>query len=174
MEQISETVREAVGLFDNMEHLQDAVRELESTAFPRQDISILGHNPGAIVAEVAEDNPNVGREAPVRVEEQIIGTGALVGAAAYVGGVAAALAAGAVAIPAPLLAVAIGIGGGATAGGILAKVLGNHYDKAVHDQIEKGGLLLWIRTPDEGREKIACNIMNAHGARHVHIHEIST
>lgn len=39
--QEQERIREAVGLFDNIDSLQEAVRALESTAFPRQDIVSL-------------------------------------------------------------------------------------------------------------------------------------
>jgi hypothetical protein len=36
-----EAINETVGVFDNMHSLNEAIAELEVTAFPRQDISIL-------------------------------------------------------------------------------------------------------------------------------------
>lgn len=177
---MQETIREAVGLFDDITSLQEAVRTLENTAFPRQDISVLGNRKDieekfgakAVAPAVVEDNPDAPRQSPVRTEEQVIGAGALVGGAAYVGAVAAAIAAGAVSIPATLFAVALGGGSGAAIGGALAKVLGDHYNHEIKEQIEKGGLVLWVRTPDEERENIACDIMQAHGAKHVKVHTI--
>jgi hypothetical protein len=177
---MQEAIREAVGLFDNISSLQDAVRALENTAFPRQDISVLGNRKDieekfgskAVSPAVAEDNPEAPRQSPVRTEEQVIGAGALVGSAAYIGAVAAAIAAGAVSVPATIAAVALGGGSGALAGGILAKVMGDHYTQEIKEQVDKGGLLLWVRTPDEEREHIACDIMQAHGAKHVKVHTI--
>ncbi len=78
----------------------------------------------------------------------------------------------AVSIPATLVAVALGGGSGAAIGGALAKALGDHYNHEIKEQIEKGGLVLWVRTPDEERENIACDIMQAHGAKHVKVHTI--
>ncbi len=178
--QEQERIREAVGLFDNIDSLQEAVRALESTAFPRQDISVLGnrkdledkfgvsHVPPALV----EDNAETPRESPVRTEEQVIGTGALVGVPAYIGAVSAAIAVGPVALPATLAAVTLGGAGGALLGGVMAKLLGDHYTHEVDAQIQKGGLLLWVRTPDQERENIACDIMQAHGAKNVRVHTI--
>jgi hypothetical protein len=176
----NEAVREAVGLFDNIASLQDAVRELENTAFPRHDISVLGNRrnieekfgTASVHPVVVEGNAEAPRQSPVRPEEQGVGTGALVGGAAYVGAVAAAIAAGGVSIPATLAAVALGGGGGALAGGVVAKILGDHYKHEIEEQVEKGGLLLWVRTPDKQRESLACTIMQAHGARYVKVHTI--
>jgi len=37
-----ENIREAVGVFDNPEKVDAAIADLEGTAFPRHDISVLG------------------------------------------------------------------------------------------------------------------------------------
>jgi hypothetical protein len=177
--QEQERIREAVGLFDNINALQEAVRALEAT-FPRQDISVLGNRKDleekfgapAVSPAVVEDNAQVPRESPVREEEQAIGTGVMVGVPAYVGAVAAAIATGPVSIPATLAAVTLGGGAGAVLGGVTAKLLGNHYTHEIDAQIQKGGLLLWVRTPDQERENVACDIMQAHGAKHVRVHTI--
>jgi hypothetical protein len=177
--QEQERTREAVGLFDNISALQEAVRALEST-FPRQDISVLGNRKdleekfgtSSVSPALAEDNAETPRESPIREEEQAIGTGVMVGVPAYVGAVAAAIAAGPVSIPATLAAVTLGGTGGALVGGVAAKLLGNHYTHEIDAQIRKGGLLLWVRTPDQERENVACDIMQAHGAKHVRVHTI--
>lgn len=173
-------MKEAVGLFETMDQLQLAVKELERTDFPRDSISVLGHHDEMsknfphfdLSVEAYEDDPNVARQAPVRSEEKTIGATVLVGGAAYLGAMAAALSAGAVTFPAIIAAAAIGGTGGAAIGGVLAKVFGDRYDHSIQEQIEKGGLLLWVRTPDEAKEQEAMRILNSFNARHVHIHEI--
>lgn len=174
----SETaIREAVGLFSSAEELQNAVRELEGTEFPRQDISVLGGWSevesvfGRTVADL-EDMPDTPRQAPARPEEKTIGASVLIGGSAYIGVIAMALAAGPLSIPATIAAIAIGGGSGAVIGGGIAKLLEEHYAKSVQEQISKGGLLLWVRTPDPAHERLACDILTSNGATHVKIHEI--
>lgn len=177
---LSGTVREAVGLFHSMDALQDAIRDLEGSAFPRHDISVLGSQTDiaskfgerVVAPEAAEDNPDMPRMPPVRSEEKTIAAGALVGGSAYVGAVAMALAVGAVSVPATIALAVIGAGGGAAVGAVLAKIMGDHFNQEIEDQIKRGGLLLWVRTPDADRELMACAILRSHGADHVHVHDI--
>jgi len=180
-DQDSRIIREAVGLFSTPEALQDAVRELEGSEFPRHDISVMGgwkeaetvfgNALGDSVNEL-EDSPATPREAPARPEEKTIGATALIGGSAYIGVIAMALAAGPLSIPATVAAIAIGGGSGAVIGGGIAKLLEQHYAKSVREQIEQGGLLLWVRTPDSAHEKLATDILTRNGATHVKIHEI--
>ena len=173
--------REAVGLFTDEHKLQDAVRELETTAFPRDSITVLGtqkeieekFGSGSVDPLIAEDDPDSPRQPPIRPEEKTIGTSALIGCATYIGAVSAALIATPVTIPGTLAAVVLGGGGGAALGTTLAKLLGHHFDKNIEHQVEKGGLLLWVRTPDPDLEYIACNILLRHGATHVKVHDIT-
>ena len=177
-----ETFREVVGLFSTMESLQEAVRELEGSAFPRDAISVLGSRSEiekifgttAIDTLDAEDDPRVPRQAPPRPEEKNIGAGALVGGAAYVGAVTAALVTMPASIPLTLAAVALGGGSGAALGAGLVSVLGHKLDDLAAEQIEKGGLLLWVRTPDEEREIIAFDIMKKYGAQNNKIHDMQS
>lgn len=172
--------REAVGLFSSVENLQAAIRTLEGSAFPRHDISVMGtrkeienvFGDSSINSRYAMDNKDVPRQAPSRPEEQTIGTSALIGGTAYVGAMAMAIGAGAVAVPAIIGAAAIGAVGGGTIGAVLAKILGDRYDEKMEDQINNGGILLWVRTPDAQRERLAMTILRQHHASNVHIHEI--
>jgi hypothetical protein len=174
--------REALGLFNDFNSMQEAIKELEATAFPRDAISILGHrhileerygvaqssnNPYA-----AEDDPYAPRTAPVRSEEQTIGASVLVGCAAYIGVVAAGLMIGPASVPITLMAIALGGGGGAAVAAALVSRLKHQYDVDIHEQIAKGGLLLWVRTPTPERETLACDILMRHNAHDVHVHEI--
>ncbi|MGZ9097641.1 MAG: hypothetical protein ACXW30_05030 [Micavibrio sp.] len=172
--------REAVGLFEDIEDLQDAVRELEGTAFPRDAISVLGTRKeieekfgmSTVNPDVAEDDPDSPRQPPVRPEEKTVGAGALVGCAAYIGAISLTLISAPLTLASTLVAVAIGGGSGAALGAILVKLIRQHLNKNIADQVGKGGLLLWVRTPDEERENIACNILQHHGAKHIKVHDI--
>lgn len=176
------TFREAVGLFPDMDSLQEAVRELEGSAFQRDSISVLGsrHSVEKIYGTTeidtiqAEDDPRVPRQAPPRPEEKNIGAGAMVGGIAYVGAITAALITMPAGIPLTLAAVALGGGSGAAIGAGLVSLLGHKLDDHAAEQIEKGGLLLWVRTPDEERERIALDIMRKHNANHIKIHDMTS
>ena len=172
--------KEVVGVFMSHDDLQRAIRELEGTSFPRQDISVMGGRSelervfGAkvIPPEFAIDNPDTPRQAPSRPEEQTIGVAGMIGGTAYVGAMALALTAGAVTFPAIISAAVIGGISGGTLGAILTKLLGDRYNRHVEQQIEKGGLLLWVRTPDSEREDLANRIMITNNAYQVHMHQI--
>ncbi len=172
-------IREAAGLFSSNDDLQDAIRELEGAVFPRQDISVMGSHEALegvfgtqhVDSSNAMDDPATPRMAPSRPEEQTIGSAALVGIPAYIGAMTMALAAGAVSIPAAIGAAVIGGIGGGTIGGVLSKILHDRYRHKIEEQIEEGGILLWVRTPDAEREEIAQNIMIKCGGHNVHIHE---
>lgn len=173
-------IKEVVGVFMSKDDLHSAIRELEGTAFARQDISVMGARAelekvfGAKVVppEFAIDNPNTPRQAPSRPEEQTIGAAGMIGGTAYVGAMAMALAAGAVTFPAIISAAVIGGIGGGTLGAVLTRILGGRYNRHIEEQIEKGGLLLWVRTPDREREDLANRIMITNNAYQVHMHLI--
>ncbi len=172
--------KEAVGVFKTTNDLQNAIRSLEGTAFPRQDISVMGSRSElqkifgskTVLPEFAMDNADTPRQAPARPEEKTIGTAGMIGGATYVGAMAMALTAGAVTFPAIITAAVIGGLGGGTLGAILAKIFGDRYNRHIEEQIEHGGLLLWVRTPDKDREELAKHIMIANGAYDVHVHQI--
>lgn len=172
--------REAVGLFEDIEDLQEAVRELEGTAFPRDAISVLGtrreieekFGETAVNPDIAEDDPDSPRQPPIRPEEEVIGAGALIGCSAYVGGVAFVMIAPPLSIAGTAVAVLLGACGGAALGVVLVKIIREHMNKNIAAQVDKGGLLLWVKTPDPERENIACEILQHHGAKHVKVHDI--
>ena len=85
---------------------------------------------------------------------------------------ALALTAGAITFPAIVAAAVIGGIGGGAIGAILTKVMGDKYKHHIEEQVEKGGLLLWVRTPDVEKEQLALEILKACGGHHVHVHDI--
>jgi hypothetical protein len=61
---------------------------------------------------------------------------------------------------------------GALIGTVLARWLDKHHAEHLQEQLEHGGLLLWVRTPDESAERRALEILTRHSAHDVHIHEL--
>ncbi len=124
------------------------------------------------VAELADD-PSVPRTAFVSTAALGDAKGALIGGLTYIGATAAI---GAVVISGGALGAALGAavvagGAGTLLGSILAKLVGQHHANYLHDQIERGGLLLWVRAWEAGEADLAMTILRKHGADHVHSHD---
>jgi hypothetical protein len=173
-------VREAVGVFDTADSLQDAIDELQTSGFDRADLSLmtsehvvedkLGHRYKK-VSEL-EDDANVPRT--FYVERESIGEaqGALVGGLFYVGAIGAAgliLASGG-SMAAAILAASAAGGAGGVIGAVLGKLIGDRHAQTLQEQLDRGGLLLWVRTWDEEHEKRAVDILRRHTGRDVHVH----
>lgn len=175
-------VREAVGVFKTAQTLQEAIDELMSSGFDRAELSLLagedavemelGHQ-FERVAEL-EDDPNVPRACYVSNESIGAAQGALIGGLIYVG---ACLASGAIVVAGGALAGAIAAstllgGAGGLIGAALAKLVGDRHAQHIQEQLEHGGLLLWVRTWDEADERRAVDILNRHSAFDVHVHSL--
>lgn len=175
-------VREAVGIFRRPEDLQDAIDELQSSGFHRAELSLLasedvveeklGHRYKRV--EALADDPAVPRAAYVSTEALGGAEGGLIGGLMYVGAVAAA---GAVVVSggtlaAGIAAAALAGGGGGLIGSILAKWVGDQHAEYLQEQVERGGLLLWVRTRDSGHEALAVEILKKHSGDEVHVHSL--
>lgn len=175
-----EVSREAVGIFHSAEGLQGAIDELLSSGFHRAELSLLASEAAVVqklghlyrkVDELA-DNPDVPRAAYVAGEDIGDAEGGIIGGLAYVG---ATVAAGAVvASGGTLLAVIAGTalagGAGGLVGSLLARWIGEHHANHLQEQIDRGGLLLWVRTRDAAREERAMRILGKYSAEKVHVH----
>jgi hypothetical protein len=176
------TVREAVGIFDRADDMQAAIDELLTSGFHRSELSLLaseqavdqklGHQYEKVAA--LADDPTVLRTAYVSPEAIGGAQGGLIGGLMYVG---AAVAGGAIVasggtLLAALSAAAMTGGLGGFAGAILAKWVGDHQAQYLQDQIDRGGLLLWVRTQDADDEKRAVKILRRHSGTEVHVHAL--
>lgn len=174
---VADTVREVAGIFKTAEDLQSAIRELESIAFTRADLSVMGarrelertFGERTVEPREALQNVDTPRQSPSRPEEQTIGIAGMIGGSAYVGAMALALAAGAVTFPAIISAAVIGGIGGGTLGVILSKIFGDRFSRHMQEQIEKGGLLLWVKADTAYKIETAKQIMVANNGYNVHI-----
>jgi hypothetical protein len=177
----ADTIREAIGAFDNPGALEKAVSELASAGFDRSQMSLLARD-GFFDREVpaefeheaqAADEPGMGRR-PV-VSDSDLRQGRTL--ATSLAGVVAAFAASGITIltgGAALTAItaAAAAGGGAVA---VAELVGQRAGKSMSDfmkeQIERGGILLWVTVRDAGQERTALEILRRHAAADVHVHD---
>jgi hypothetical protein len=182
MEQQTPTIPEAVGIFYRNEDLQGAIDELLSSGFHRSELSLLaseaavqeklGHHYRSVRA--LADDPAVPRSAYVSPEAIGDAQGGLIGALVYVG---AAAAAGAViasggTLAAIITAVVLAGGTGGLLGSVLAKWLGDHHANYLQDQVDRGGLLLWVRTRHAAAERRAVDVLRRHSGGEVHVHTL--
>lgn len=176
----SSFVREAVGIFRRPEDLQDAIDVLLSSGFHRSALSLLAgehtvvEKLGHLYSKVQPlaDDEVVPRTAYVSPEAVGGAEGAVIGGLMYVGAVAAtgAVVASGGSIGALLVATVVSGGAGALLGSILATVIGKHRAHHLQEQLERGGLLLWVRTVDGEEERKATRILRSYGAYGVHVH----
>jgi len=174
-------VREAVGVFESAEKLEEAIDELMSCGFDRAEISLLA-NETAVEEKLGhkykkiselEDDPAVPRAAYVSTESVGDAKGALIGALMYIG---AGILMGPVAIAGGPLAVGAGaavLGGGlgGLIGAGLAGLLGEQRADRLQEQLNHGGLLLWVRVWNAEDEKRAVEVLSRHSGRDVHVHQ---
>jgi len=177
-----EMIREAVGVFHDRDSFQNAVEDLMSAGFDRAELSLLagertieeklGHAYRRI--QELEDDPKVPRAVYVENHSVAEGKTGVIGGLAYIGavvGAGAAVASGGT-LAAAVAAAAIAGGGGGLIGGWLARFLGRDHAQALQEQLDRGGLLLWVRVRDQAHEERAIEILSRNGAQDVHVHEL--
>ena len=175
-------VREAVGVFKTAAALQEAIDDLLLSGFDRAELSLLaaehtvdeklGHKYRRVTE--LEDEAAVPRSCFVSTESIGDAEGGLIGGLLYVGATAAA---GAVVASGGTLAVllasmALAGGAGGLIGSILAKVVGDTHAHHLQEELNHGGLLLWVRTWDDHDEKRAVEILRKHSGQDVHVHAL--
>jgi hypothetical protein len=175
------TIREAVGIFHRNEDLQGAIDELLSSGFHRSELGLLASEttmqdkfgPRYNVTALA-DHPEVPRSAYVSPEAIGDAQGGIIGALVYVGAAAAAIAvvASGGTLFAIVTAAVLAGGTGGLLGSVLAKWLGDHHANYLQEQIDRGGLLLWVRTRHAEDERRAVEILKRHSGHKVHVHAL--
>ena len=174
-------VREAVAVFHSADGLQNAIDELLRSGFHRSALSLLA-NEAEVVAKLGHvyrktsdliSDPAVPRAAYVSPEAIGDGQGAIIATLMYVaagvliGPVAAARGSFAA------LAAAAALGGGAAGllGTWLAKLIGDRHAIRIQEHLDRGGLLLWLRTWNRDQECRAVAILERHSGEDVHIQQ---
>lgn len=179
----SECVYEAVAVFTNAADLQAALDELQSSGFMRQELSVLanekaveeklGHRYRKI--QEAEDDPDAPRTIFVANETISEAEGSAIGLPMYM---AATTATGVVVASggtmlAAILAMAAGGSIGAAIGTVLARLIAHHHAQYIQEQIDLGGILLWVHLRAPEMKDIALRVLDKHASHDVHVHEIS-
>lgn len=177
-------VREAVAVFDRESRMQAAIDELLAHGFNQADISLMASEETIRTqfgdryqrVQDLEDASGAPREAYVSPETRGEAQGALIGALMYIGagifmGPAAAAGGG---IAALLGAAAIGGGTGGAIGALLAKFVGDEHANYISEQLQRGGLVVWVRLWDDAHEPKALNILRRHSGADVHVHTLNT
>lgn len=175
-------VREAVGVFHDPRALQAAVDELLVSGFDRSLLSLMAtsrtveRSLGHLYQRVEEiaDHPDAPHVAFVGCDSRVEGQCAAAAGLAYIGAVAAA---GAVVASGGALALAIACaaaagGTGGAIGAMLARFVDGHHARRLQEQLERGGILLWVRTVNEACERKACDILARNGATGAHVHDL--
>lgn len=177
------TTREAVGVFHDWKTLQAAVDELLNSGFDRSELSLLAGQKaveeklGHIYEKIAEleDDPTVPRVAFVGRDSLTEGRAGIIGGLAYIGAVAAigAVVASGGTLAAAIAAAAVAGGSGGVLGTLGARWLGRDRARELQGQIDKGGLLLWVRLRDRAHEDRAVAVLNRQAADDVHVHALA-
>jgi hypothetical protein len=176
------TVREAVGVFHRAEKLQAAIDELLGSGFHRAELSMLASTQAVdeklghryLKVSSLEDDPVIPRAAYVSPEAVGGAEGGLIGILMYVGAVAAAgaIVASGGTLTAAILGATLSGGAGGVIGALMAQWVGESHGRHLQEQVDRGGLLLWVRTWDADDEERAMRILRKHSGEHVHVHAL--
>jgi hypothetical protein len=175
-------IREAVGVFHAIDDMEVAIDELQEKGFDRAEISLLASEDTIrekldhriTSTTELEDNPRVPVIPYLARESFGVLEGFSIGFPLYIGailGFSPVIASGG-AIAVAIAAGVLGGGGGAAIGGVLAYLIGKQHSDFLNSQLEKGGILVWVRTRDSAHEEKAKEILSRHSAFDVHIHSI--
>lgn len=157
---MTDTIREAVGLFADRASFEAAVHHLLTEGFGRADLSVLDSHESL---DAAGKPAKAWKDALTALVGEIKYEGPLVAAGAVLlaGGPTAALIAGVI---------------GAATAGVAAKELLDEVTAAPHTQsfanaLGAGGVILWVACDGAPRETLALKTLERFGAANVHMHE---
>lgn len=176
------TVREVVGVFDDQDHLQIAIDELQANGFNRADIStgadlrtveqVIGH----VYANVREIEDDSSIPRAVYVSKTSLGDaeGVMIGMLVYIPTVAvtAVLASKGATDQTIVWAVLIAGALGGLIGWLFARWLDHRYFRRIHEQLGHGGIVLWVTVHTPEQERRAAEVLSRCRARDVHFHEL--
>jgi hypothetical protein len=172
-------VREAVAVFDDVSSLEAAVEDLREAGFADDAISLLAGQDAVEKklgrmyqrVEELEDDPRAPRTAFVSErnlgerENRVLGSLTVLPTVIAAGTVVASAGALAAAIVGTAVA-------GAAIGTVLTHWMDRRHAERLQEQLDRGGVLLWVRTPSEAEERKAMDVLTRYSAHDIHIHEI--
>jgi hypothetical protein len=175
-------VREVVGAFHSAEALEKAVTELGSSGWDKSEMSLLAQEgvfqPGLPAhghdMQRAADEAELPRSPVVEDEDVRQGRTLATSLAAVIAAFAASgatILTGGGALAAVIGAAAAGGGAGASVNAIGRWISGSR-SHFLRDQVDQGGILLWVTVNSPEQERLAEEILRRHGGGDVHVHEI--
>ena len=171
---------EAVAVFHDAAELDAAVDALKKAGFKNDALSLLasehavekklGHRYERVEElEDCEEAPRVTYRTQADLDDS---EGTIIGSLTFL---PAAIAAGTVVASAGVVAAAVT--GTAIAGALIGTVLTRWLDQKhadlLQEQLEHGGLLLWVNTPTDDERDSAIRILLDHGGIDVHVHDFA-
>ncbi|MGE0724951.1 MAG: hypothetical protein AB7O45_11280 [Alphaproteobacteria bacterium] len=169
---------ELVGTFHSAEQLEAAIDELTRSGWDRADLSLLAsdgviapHLPPATPPPSIADDSDATEKASV-VKEDDVRQGRTL-AVSLTGVIAAFAAAGATVVTgggvlAAIVGAAAAGGGAAGAMEAIGRWVGRNRESFLQEQIDRGGLLLWVTLHKPEDEARAAAILRRHGGTYVH------
>lgn len=170
--------REATAVFSDEQSLDHAVDALMQIGLTQEDMSVLAHSVHLSASRSAEqvaDSNKPAIDGFVTPDSRTEGKAALVGTPALLVGLGAALAistAGVAMIPAFVVTAGGAVVGGG-AGMILARIFGRKHAHYIQEQINNGGIVLWVRAEDKSQDQAILDILTNNGGKNAHIHTVS-
>jgi hypothetical protein len=168
------SVREAVGIFFDSEHLHAAVDELVSSEFNFDDLGLLAgqytvrQRLGDFYNEVNESADTSEGPSIAFVADKSMGdtVHAFLGTLFFVGTTAAsgAVVASAAVLGGALLPAVAGVAVLGAVSGAMSLIIHQSDAEHLEQQVDEGHLLLFVRTPDAVKEAKAVDILSRHGA----------
>ena len=170
---MQKVMREVVAVFDDADTLDKAVYALETRGFDRAAFSLLASEE-AVVQKLGhryrrvrdtEDDPEVPRATffsrVSQLEAEYLPAPALAAVGALV-----------LAGTGTILPAVIAASGGALIGAALGRLMHHRHAVRVREQLERGGLLLWVSVRNAREEATALEVLHMYSAHDVHSHEV--
>lgn len=176
-------IREAVGIFFDADHLEQAIEELSAAGFDREELGLLASEYAvrqrlSHLYERTSEHPDVGNApATAFVKKESIGDTihGLAGSLFFVGSTTAAgaVVASAAVLGGGLLSAVTGVAAIGAIGAVMALLIHESDAEYLEEQVDEGHVLLFVRTPNATREEQAVAILSRHSGYDARIHEIS-
>lgn len=172
-------LREAVAVFDDVVDLDEAVQGLLAAGFVEDDLSLLADRAtvekklGQTYVRVDDlvDDPAAPRVAYRRPADPAAREGRMIGSLTWAPPL---IAAGAVVASTGLvtgLVIAAAVAG-TLAASVFGHVLDRRHAEWLQEQLDRGGILLWVRIADDAAAAAAIRILTRHAVHDVHLHDV--
>ena len=176
------SVREAVGIFFNADHLKGAIKDLLASGFAPEELGLLASEQvvarslGDLYTRTNEnpDSPRAPAIAFIGRESTAEAASALGGGLFFVGtsGVMGAVVASSAVLGGALIAAIGGIVGVGIVGALVAKIIHQSDATYLQQQVDEGHILLFVRIADSAREQQAIDILTRHSGVDVKMYEV--